>query len=136
MAQHDTMETKVRRLKRVIETQYAMHWTAKTLADAAGLSVLQMRRNYQAHFGTTALDHLRDVRVRAAADRLVAGTTVSETAAACGFTTCGHLSRVFFQSTGIFPSHYRFKMVGWKYAPAPAPRALAKPAPARSAVHA
>ncbi len=116
MKRHDAAELKLNRLKALIENDFGARWTASTLAAAVGLSVADVRSGFPRMFGRTALYHLRDVRLREAADRLVAGKTVSETAEACGFTTCGNLSRMFHKNTGIFPSHYRFKIAGWKYA--------------------
>ena len=109
-----TPKAKQQRLKSIIDTQYGSRWTAASLAQAAGLTLVEMRTGFPEQFGKSALDYLREVRLRSAADQLVAGKSVSETAEACGFTTCGNLSRMFHKRTGIFPSHYRFKIAGWK----------------------
>jgi len=51
--------------------------------------------------------YLMNIRISRACTDLVAGFSVQETAARCGYTNVGHFIRLFRRYTGMTPAKYR-----------------------------
>lgn len=107
-------ERKCRRAKDLIESGFASPLKVKALAAEVRLAEPELRRGFVQYFGLSITQHLTNVRIQAAGDLLVAGNSVTDTARACGFQSTATLSAQFLKTTGIYASHYRFRVVGWK----------------------
>lgn len=108
------MTEKFRQAKATIEQQYRKPWRHATLASSVGISGIVLQQLFRQHLNTSTMAYLREVRVRAAGELILAGVTVTKAAELCGFKTTTALSYHFHRVTGIYASHYRFKTVGWK----------------------
>ncbi|MDR1423796.1 MAG: helix-turn-helix domain-containing protein [Azoarcus sp.] len=57
-------------------------------------------------FGSSVHACLTRIRIDVAVSMLLRGVSVTETAAACGFASLSHFSRMFHSHTGISPKQY------------------------------
>ncbi|WP_425358319.1 helix-turn-helix domain-containing protein [Terriglobus saanensis] len=80
----------------------------KTLAAESGYSRGQFLRMFNAAMGCTPHQHILQVRVMRAQELMrQKAFPLSDVAAACGFSSHAHMSRVFHQVLGVTPSTYR-----------------------------
>lgn len=87
----------------LMEKHYAQEWTVPSLARAVGLNVKRLQQGFQALYGCPVHACLTRIRLNAAITMLRQGTSVTETAACCGFANLSHFSRMFRGHTGITP---------------------------------
>jgi AraC-like DNA-binding protein len=88
------------------------HWrtlsSAQEVASAAGVSVSQLNRIAQSWMGQSTMEIVRRTKVEQArrmlADDLL---SIKEVAAACGFASPYHFSKVFRRIDGLPPTEYR-----------------------------
>ncbi|MHA7966183.1 helix-turn-helix domain-containing protein [Paenibacillus sp. CAU 1782] len=80
----------------------------RTVAEALGLTSVQLTRRFQAAFHQTPIRYVTSVRIEKAC-RLLAGTdrTLDDIAQACGYENGFYLSRVFKKQINMRPSDYR-----------------------------
>ena len=84
--------------------------SVSALAESVGVSEVYYRRSFRALFGTSPLAYLRRVRYDNARAMLKTGYyTVSEVAAACGFSSINYFSSEFRRMSGVSPSEYMKK---------------------------
>ena len=80
----------------------------RDLASGAGVHPIYLARRFRQHFGTSVLEYLRAVRVRAAVRSLAdADLPIAEVAVTAGFADQSHLTRVLRAATGLTPGGYR-----------------------------
>jgi AraC family transcriptional regulator len=78
------------------------------LARVAGRHDVHVAREFRRFYGTSVGDYVRNLRLDAAALRLlVPQADISEVAFECGFSSHSHLCRAFKRRFGITPSRYR-----------------------------
>lgn len=83
-------------------------YTLETLADVAHMSRSTFARHFEQTFGRTAMDYLRDVRLRRAAQLLqVGGQSVDSVAGKVGYASRSHFSRAFSEQYGTSPVEFR-----------------------------
>jgi AraC family transcriptional regulator of arabinose operon len=83
-------------------------WTVAEMAQAAALSRAQFTRRFVAQLGMSPAQYLIQARIDRAHQLLTeSGMTVTETAAALGYTDVPYFSRQYKQRTGRSPSHDR-----------------------------
>jgi AraC-like DNA-binding protein len=91
-------------------TQLSTRWTLKRLADEAGYSSEHLRRLCRAHFGRSPMQQLSYLRLRRAADMLVATDhTIEAIAKDVGYQNPFVFSNAFTKWIGWRPSEYRRK---------------------------
>lgn len=77
------------------------------LASATGHSRFTVYRSFQATYGLSPSDYLRQCRLRSARAMLAAGRPAAEVAAATGFADQSHLTRWFGRYFGVTPAAYQ-----------------------------
>ena len=73
------------------------------LARAAGLSRVHVSRAFARQFGMPPHAYLNALRLRHARQALLAGQSLADVAAACGFADQSHFTRRFKGSLGVTP---------------------------------
>lgn len=97
---------------RLIETSYGADWTIARLAREVGLNEKRLKEGFRRSFGRSVHEHLRHVRLDAAASLLSERMSVTETALSVGFNNLSHFSKVFREHTGVSPNRYRYSTGG------------------------
>jgi AraC-like DNA-binding protein len=86
---------------------FAEDLSADDLAGAVGLSRFQLYRRFRERYGVPPSAYLRQVRLREARRRLLAGAAIAEVAVGTGFADQSHLTRWFRRTYGITPGVYQ-----------------------------
>lgn len=82
------------------------------LASEVGLSEFHFHRMFRSSRGTSPHKWLTTRRIDTAKDRLRRESSIAEVAAACGFSSQSHLTRIFKAQTGMTPAVYRQLLSG------------------------
>jgi AraC-like DNA-binding protein len=93
-----------------LQTHYAQDVGALTLAGIAGLSRAHLTRAFARHFGVPPHVYLNAVRVRKAQQAMLAGDSLADVAAGCGFADQSHFSRRFKGALGVTPAQWLAQM--------------------------
>ncbi|MGW0227306.1 helix-turn-helix domain-containing protein [Actinopolymorpha singaporensis] len=104
----ETVDPRVRRVEALLVADPAAPHTVASLAARVALSPSRLAHLFSAQTGRTPMQALRDARMRHAA-RLLEATDlpVGSVAAASGFVSAFHFSRVFRERFGVPPGGYR-----------------------------
>jgi AraC-like DNA-binding protein len=99
---------RIERVCALVAEGYAEPWTLAAAANVAGMSPAAFSRLFSRGIGRSFSDHLSDVRLAAARQRL-RHTDMPVTAIAhrCGFANLANFNRRFRAATGTTPSAYR-----------------------------
>ncbi|MBN1557783.1 MAG: helix-turn-helix transcriptional regulator [Lentisphaerae bacterium] len=81
--------------------------TVPDLARRCGMSTSALAHRFKKETGFTPMQWMRQERLRRARELLLAGYSVSETAAATGFADTFHFSRVFRRHEGLPPGRFQ-----------------------------
>jgi AraC family transcriptional regulator len=97
------------RVRERIEAGFRETLRFDRLAEEAGVHPVHLARAFRGHYGDAPGAYLRRLRVRFAADELRRRPerSLSEIAAAAGFSDHSHFARVFRAETGETPSRWR-----------------------------
>ena len=99
------------RLAKVIEAvldRPEQSFTLESMAEIAAMSRATFARHFEKCFARTAMDYLRDVRLRRAAQLLqVSSTSVDGVAGKVGYASRSHFSRAFTKQFGVSPADFR-----------------------------
>lgn len=93
----------------VLDMIYQAWDTPLSLADfakATSASRFQILRRFSVEMGATPHAYLMQHRVKRAKDMILAGSSLADTAVACGFADQSHLTRVFSRQTGLTPGSF------------------------------
>ncbi|MFI8592850.1 AraC family transcriptional regulator [Microbacterium sp. NPDC078428] len=94
-----------------IEADPQLPWSLATLAAEAGVGGRSLQIAFRRELGVSPMRYLRNVRLRrcyaALRDPAFAGISVSDVAAANGFTHLGRFAQVFRDTYGLLPSEVR-----------------------------
>ena len=97
----------VRRARELLDERVDEKLHLVDIARVAGLPPFRLLRAFERATGMTPHCYQRQVRVHRAAEMIVRGHPLGETAAASGFADQAHLTRCFRGSFGITPGAYR-----------------------------
>ena len=98
----------VRRARDIIAADPAMPHSLVSLADAAGISVTTLKRDFQRAFGTSPIAFLRKQRLELGRSLIESqGLSVSSAAYACGYDHPGNFTQAFRRHFGFAPSSLR-----------------------------
>lgn len=91
-----------------IHRHYAEKLTLKAIADAAGLSVQKLCKDFKAMTGTTAVEYLNTYRIYEAGLLLREGNcAVAKVAQLCGFETPSYFIKLFKRIKGTTPTNFK-----------------------------
>ena len=97
----------------------ADRFTLQTLADTAHMSRATFAEHFKAAFDRTAMDFLKEIRLRRAGHMLRANDLPVKTVAArVGFSSRSYFSRAFKAFTGVDPATYRANAIAEAARPA------------------
>lgn len=112
MLQGGLTAKQLRRTDEWIDANLGASIRLSDLAAEAGLSEFHFHRMFRTSRGTSPHKWVMMRRIDAAKDRLGGNGSISDTAAACGFSCQSHLTRVFKAQTGMTPALYRQRLSG------------------------
>ncbi|MFP4550896.1 MAG: response regulator [Spirochaetales bacterium] len=98
----------IERAKHYLAEHYREPIGLTETALALGVSAPYLSRLFHAHASMKLIDYLTKLRIERAGELLAAGNqNVAEVAAAIGYASASHFSRVFKRLTGVPPADYR-----------------------------
>jgi len=97
----------VRRVRELLDAEYARDLRAGELAEVAGCSRYALHRGFVAAYGLAPSDYQRQARLREARRLLSTGTPPAEAALASGFADQSHLTRWFKRYYGVTPGVFQ-----------------------------
>lgn len=98
------------RIRNYLRTHFDQDITVDVLAREAGLSRVHLTRAFTQQFGVPPHIYLNAVRIERAQASMLAGQSLAEVAAACGFADQSHFSRRFKGSVGLSPGAWLRQM--------------------------
>jgi AraC-like DNA-binding protein len=96
----------VRRVRDLLEAEYARPVTIRELADEAGLSTFHLIRVFHAAFGLPPYKYLEQIRIQQARRLIRHGFPLAHVVHATGFSDQSHLTRYFKRIVGVTPGSY------------------------------
>lgn len=93
--------------RRLMDERFGEDWTIARLAREVGLGEKKLQAGFRAMAGRSVHEHLREVRLAAAAALLADGASVTDAALATGFASLSHFSKTFRAERGLLPSQWR-----------------------------
>jgi AraC-like DNA-binding protein len=109
----ETKSTGMARMVRIrdyLRSHFDQDITVDALAREAGLSRVHLTRAFARQFGVPPHIYLNAVRLERAQAGMLAGQSLAEVAAACGFADQSHFSRRFKGSVGLSPGAWLSQM--------------------------
>ena len=107
----------VRKAMGYVHEHYADEISPQDVANHVGVSKGYLFRCFRREIGLTPMAYLNRCRIRQARALLRAGHTVSDVAAAVGFSDSNYFSRVFRRETGQSPTAFRHEKPGFSQKP-------------------
>jgi len=96
----------LRRVRDLLEAEYARTVTISELAREAGLSTFHLIRVFRASFGLPPYKYLEQVRIQHARRLIRLGFPLTHVVHATGFSDQSHLTRYFKRIVGVTPGRY------------------------------
>ena len=96
----------LRRVRDLLEAEYARTVTISELAREAGLSTFHLIRVFRASFGLPPYKYLEQVRIQQARRLIRLGFPLTHVVHATGFSDQSHLTRYFKRIVGVTPGTY------------------------------
>jgi AraC-like DNA-binding protein len=93
-----------------IYSNYHMPITLDDISEAANISIDHLGRLFKAAIGTTPIQYLIDVRIKASEQLLLTDLKIREVAHMVGVEDHHYFSRLFHRNRGVSPLAYRQKM--------------------------
>lgn len=91
----------------IVRRRFNEKLSLREIAAAVGVHRVNLAREFRRHFGVTIGERIRELRVADAQQRIAAGHSLADVAAATGFADQSHFTRTFLRATGITPGQYR-----------------------------
>ena len=99
-------ESRLGMVKAYIDQNYAGGLSLTLLGRQFMMDKFTLTKRFAKEFGVSVMAYWHNVRLQKARERLLAGASVSETAAELGFSSVYTFSRFFKNKTGLSPSAY------------------------------
>ena len=96
----------LRRVRDLLESEYARTVAIRELADIAGLSTFHLIRVFRASFGLPPYKYLEQIRIQQARRLIRLGFPLTHVVHATGFSDQSHLTRYFKRIVGVTPGMY------------------------------
>jgi AraC-like DNA-binding protein len=96
----------LRRVRDLLEAEYARTVTIRELAAEAGLSTFHLIRVFRAMFGLPPYKYLEQIRIQHARRLIRRGLPLTQVVHATGFSDQSHLTRYFKRIVGVTPGSY------------------------------
>lgn len=96
----------LRRVREMLDAEYARSITISELAREAGLSTFHLIRVFRATYGLPPYKYLELVRIRQARRLIRDGFPLTHVVHATGFSDQSHLTRYFKRIVGVTPGRY------------------------------
>ena len=96
----------LRRVRDLLEAEYARTVTVRELAQVAGLSTFHLIRVFRATFGLPPYKYLEQIRIQQARRLIRLGFPLTHVVHATGFSDQSHLTRYFKRIVGVTPGMY------------------------------
>ena len=96
----------LRRVRDLLESEYARTVAIRELADIAGLSTFHLIRVFRASFGLPPYRYLEQIRIQQARRLIRLGFPLTQVVHATGFSDQSHLTRYFKRIVGVTPGMY------------------------------
>jgi len=96
----------LRRVRDLLEAEYARTVTIRELARVAGLSTFHLIRVFRASFGLPPYKYLEQIRIQQARRLIRLGFPLAHVVHATGFSDQSHLTRYFKRIVGVTPGMY------------------------------
>ena len=96
----------LRRVRSMLDAEYARTVTIRELATEAGLSTFHLIRVFRASFGLPPYKYLEQVRIQHARRLIRLGFPLTHVVHATGFSDQSHLTRYFKRIVGVTPGIY------------------------------
>lgn len=96
----------VRQVRHYIEEHFAENVSLPMLAQHVSLSPYYLLRAFRAEVGMPPYAYLESVRIRHTQRLIKAGKPLAEVAAAAGFSSQSHMTRLFKKIIGVTPGQY------------------------------
>ena len=96
----------LRRVRDLLEAEYARTVTIRELATEAGLSMFHLIRVFRSAFGLPPYKYLEQVRIQQARRLIRHGFPLTHVVHATGFSDQSHLTRYFKRIVGVTPGIY------------------------------
>lgn len=101
-------DQRLRRVDAYLREHLADPVTLEAIAREAGLSRFHLLRSFKQAYGETPFQRLTRLRMDKARQLLMLGDeSITEVAAACGYTNPAHFASAFRRATGVTPRAYR-----------------------------
>lgn len=101
----------VRKVLDMIRQNWEAPLSLADFAEATNTDKYQILRRFSRELGTTPHAYLTQHRVKRAKDMIMAGSSLAETALACGFSDQSHLTRTFSRQLGLTPGSFSRSIV-------------------------
>ena len=85
-------------------------WTVAELAESAGVSTAQLRRDFLRHTGMLPKNYIEQFKMHRAAEMLHAGASIADTARELGYRDVDHFARRFRARFGTPPGRFRAQL--------------------------
>src|SRR5262245_20854983 len=91
-----------------LRAHFSEHLNLVMVSEVVGVHPVHLARQFRKHYGCTAGDYVRRLRVEYTCREIgSARTSLAEIASAAGFSDQSHFSKVFRRLTGMTPAEYR-----------------------------
>ncbi|AHF67327.1 MULTISPECIES: helix-turn-helix transcriptional regulator [Pseudomonas] len=97
---------RVERARKLLEAHPEQDWTIESLAQCVELNTKKLKQGFRDVYDSGVYGYLQKVRIERAAQLLKQRGSVSEVAAAVGYSNASHFAKVFRRYYGINPLHF------------------------------
>ncbi|MBX8496845.1 AraC family transcriptional regulator [Pseudomonas cichorii] len=97
---------RIERARKLLEAHPEQEWTIESLAQCVELNTRKLKQGFRDVYDSGVYGYLQKVRIERAAQLLKQQGSVSEVAAAVGYSNASHFAKVFRRYYGINPLHF------------------------------